>query len=138
MSADSVTDADYQALAAFRRTLRRFLHFSSQAAAEAGLESQQYQALLAIRGRAAGDPMSIGDLAEEMMVRPHSAVGLVTRLEARGLVARERSQTDRRKVFVTLTAAGLTILEALAQAHKAELKQAAPAFEVLLRQIELP
>jgi len=136
MSGETVTDADYQALAVFRYALRRFLRYSTEAAALLGLESQQYQALLAIRGRNGHQRMTIGELAEEMQIRPNSAVGMARRLEERGLIERRRGESDRRQVFLALTESGKDVLEKLAGAHKAELKRAAPAFDVLIRQLE--
>jgi DNA-binding MarR family transcriptional regulator len=130
------TDNDYRALAVFRRALRSFLHFSSEAAVAAGIEPQQYQALLAVRGAADGKAMTVGELAEELLIRPHSAVGLVTRLEKQGLVARERSVSDRRQVFVALTPRGLDLLSGLAAAHRDELRKAVPALRTLIERLD--
>jgi DNA-binding MarR family transcriptional regulator len=134
MTADTVDDADYQALAAFRYALRRFLRYSNEAAAELGLETQQYQALLAIRARGADRPMTTGELAEEMQVRPNSAAGMAKRLEERRLIARHRGKQDRRQVLLTLTETGRQTLKRLAAAHKSELKKAMPAFDILMQQ----
>jgi DNA-binding MarR family transcriptional regulator len=73
-----------------------------------------------------------------MQIRPNSAVGIARRLEERGLIERQRGTGDRRQVFVTLTNPGRALLERLAAAHKAELQKAAPAFDVLLRQLDPP
>ncbi len=135
MVAEPLSDSDYQALAAFRYALRRFLNFSTEAAVAVGLEAQQYQALLALRGRVARQLLTVGELAEELQIRHHSAVGLITRLAARGLVERRKGATDRRQVFIALTPRGRALLARLAAAHKAELKKAAPAFDILIRQI---
>src|SRR3546814_15768207 len=78
-----LADADYAALADFRHALRRFQAFSEAQAAEQGLTPQQHQALLAIRGAAPGTP-SVGDIAQRLMLKPHSATGLVNRLAAHG------------------------------------------------------
>ena len=67
---------DYAALADFRYEVRRFLHFAEQAAQAAGIEPQQYQALLAIRGLPAWARATIGTMAERMQIRHHSAVEL--------------------------------------------------------------
>src|SRR5579859_2310619 len=130
------TDNDYRALALFRRTLRYFLHFSSEAAVAAGIEPQQYQALLALRGAPDGKATTVGELAEELLIRPHSAVGLVTRLEKQGLVTRERSASDRRQVFVALTPRGVELLSGLAAAHKDELRKAVPALRALIERLD--
>jgi DNA-binding MarR family transcriptional regulator len=136
MTAPTLTDDDYQALALFRRALRRFLNFSGEAAVAAGLETQQYQALLALRGAAKAGAMTVGELADELQIRPHSAVGLVTRLERQELVARERGSADRRQVFVVLTPRGQELLAGLAAAHKDELRKAVPALKNLIEQLD--
>ncbi|WP_202814882.1 MarR family winged helix-turn-helix transcriptional regulator [Aureimonas sp. N4] len=84
---DPIDDEDYCALALFRRQLRSFLSFSEGAAAEAGLTAQQHQALLAIRA-AAERSLPVGELADQLHLRPHSATGLVDRLARLGLVER--------------------------------------------------
>ena len=74
LQAATVTQGEYQALASLRYSLRQFLHFSEQAAGEAGLTPQQHQALLAIKGFG-GAQLTIGELAERLQLRHHSAVG---------------------------------------------------------------
>src|SRR6201995_5691631 len=88
--------SQYEALAAFRYTLRKFIHFSETAAQAAGVTPQQHQALLAIKGFPGRDQVSVGELAERLQLRHHSVVGLIDRLVAENLVARVRSQADRR------------------------------------------
>jgi len=136
MTTPLLTDDDYRALALFRRALRRFLNFSGEAAATAGLEAQQYQAMLALRGAGDSGAMTVGELAEELQIRPHSAVGLVTRLERQELVSREKGSTDRRQVFVVLTPRGRELLAGLAAAHKEELRKAVPALLNLIEQLD--
>jgi DNA-binding MarR family transcriptional regulator len=128
-----VTRREYEALAGFRATLRRFLAFSEAAARSAGLTPRQHQALLAVKGSPGGLRLSIGGLAEQLQVRHHSAVGLVDRLVSLGLLKRESLGPDRRRVQIALTAKGGRTLDALATAHRDELRQAAPRFEELLR-----
>ena len=65
---DDLTDADYEALSNLRYTLRRFMDFSASAAQEEGLPAQQHQALLAIRGHRGEDAMTIGILAERLLI----------------------------------------------------------------------
>ncbi|MDE2515040.1 MAG: MarR family transcriptional regulator [Rhodospirillales bacterium] len=127
----ALTQADYRQLAAFRHALRRFLAFSEQAAEAAGLTPQQHQALLAIKGMEDGPP-TIGALAEQLCIRPHSAVGLIDRLAARDLVTRAEDRADRRQVHVALTAAAEAMLEVLSAAHRAELERIAPTLRALL------
>jgi DNA-binding MarR family transcriptional regulator len=133
-----VTDSDYQALTEFRHQIRRFLHFSEQAARGAGLEPQQHQLLLTLRGVApTGEAPSIGLVAERLQIQHHSAVELVDRLVDRGLVGRSRAPEDRRQVLVHLTPRGEAELEKLATCHLEELRSNGPALvsalEALIR-----
>src|SRR5512141_1167992 len=102
----STSKADYEILAEFRYALRRFLRFSESAAQELGLTPQQHQALLAIKGFPGRERVTIGELAERLQIRHHSAVGLANRLEAEKLIERSATSEDRRKVFISLTAHG--------------------------------
>ncbi len=122
-----VTPDEYRALARFRRTLRRFLAFSATHAHGAGIEPQQHQLLLALRGLAPGVAPTIGALAEALGVRHHSAVELVDRMEARGLVCRARGADDRRCVLVRFAPRGRVLLRRLTLAHRAELRSIGPA-----------
>ncbi|WP_322965747.1 MarR family winged helix-turn-helix transcriptional regulator [Sphingomonas fuzhouensis] len=121
---DPISDRDYRALAGFRRQLRTFLSFSEEAAAQAGITAQQHQALLALRA-APDRALLIGELAEHLRLRPHSASGLVDRLEKLGLV-RRATGVDRRRVPVTLTEQGTETIATLAIAHRAELRRLRP------------
>ncbi|HUJ23134.1 MAG TPA: MarR family transcriptional regulator [Bryobacteraceae bacterium] len=125
---EEVTDAEYQSLSEFRYQIRRFLHFSERAARAAGLEPQQHQLLLALRGAAnSNEPPSIGTLAERLQIQHHSTVELVDRLVERGLVSRSRAPSDRRQAIVRLTARGEAELEKLAKTHLEELRSNGPA-----------
>ena len=127
---------EYEALAGFRFALREFLQFSEEAAKSMGLTPRQHQALLAILAFPGRDSATIGELATQLQIRPHSAVGLVDRLEAQGLVARETDRTDRRQVYVVLRPKGRKLLERLSAAHKAELKRQGPRLRDLLETLE--
>jgi DNA-binding MarR family transcriptional regulator len=129
----AIGDSDYRALAEFRARIRRFLHFSEDLARRNGVEPAQYQLLLAIKGAAEGRPPTISYLCETLQVRHHSAVELVNRTEARGLVARFREAPDRRLVYVRLTEDGERMLATLATTHLAELRTSGPA---LVRALE--
>lgn len=118
--------AEYEVLAAFRYTLRHFLSFSETAAAEVGLASQQYQALLAIKGMPGRDSVTINELAKLLLIKHNSAVGLVDRLESEGLVRRSVAPEDRRKVNVRLTRKGVRVFERLAAVHRDELRRIGP------------
>jgi DNA-binding MarR family transcriptional regulator len=119
-------------LAEFRYLLRRFLVFSEEAAAVAGLTAQQHQALLAIKGFAGRDAITTGELAERLHIRHHSAVGLIDRLASKRLVTRRIGSEDRRRVRVELTAAAETLLAGLSAAHRDEIRGLAPVLRALL------
>jgi DNA-binding MarR family transcriptional regulator len=117
-----LTSADYRALADFRYQIRRFLHFSEQAARTEGLEPQQHQMLLAIKALDDNGEPTVGRLAEFLFIRHHSAVGLIDRLEERQLVKRIRSNDgDRRQVSVRITDEGENKLRRLTSVHRSEL-----------------
>jgi len=124
--------SEYETLAAFRYALRRFIRFSEGAAQAAGITAQQYQALLAIKGFPARDKITVGELAERLQLRHHSAVGLIDRLVAEKLVVREPSAEDRRQVLVQLTSRGEAVLEKLASVHREQLKRIGPEISQLL------
>ena len=124
---------DYGALAKFRYEIRRFVNFSEQAARAAGIEPQQHQALLAIKGLPRGWKATVGVLAERLQIQHHSAVELSDRLEAKGLIRRLRSRADRREVILQLTRRGEKLLSGLSLPHRAELRSAARS---LLRALE--
>src|SRR5687767_4734374 len=126
--------SEYQQLASFRYALRSFLRFSESAAEKVGLTAQHYQALLAVCATADGH-VTINDLAQQLLIRHNSAVGLVDRLTAQGLVAREPSPEDGRKVYLRLTSRGDRILEKLAGVHREELRRIGPQLEALLHDI---
>jgi DNA-binding MarR family transcriptional regulator len=123
---------DYMRLASFRYALRRFLHFSELTTAKVGLTSQQYQAMLVVRSREEHGPVSINDLANELLIRHNSAVGLVDRLVTQGLMARERIPEDRRKVRLVLTARGGRVMGQLASIHRLKLRQIGPDIRRIL------
>ena len=130
-----MNDADYRALAGFRFELRKFMAFSRKAAERVGLKPQQYQALLAIRSREGGDPVTATTLAEALFISLSTAVELLDRLEAAGLVTRRPWEADRRRVMVELTEESRRILRSLATTHHNELREHVPALMSLLSQI---
>ncbi len=117
---------EYQKLADLRYQIRRFLRFSEEAAWEERLETQQHQFLLAIRAHGGGIAPTVGELAERLLIRHHSAVGLADRLAERGMVRRLTGERDRRCVHVELTEAGEGVLARLAWLHREELQQFGP------------
>jgi DNA-binding MarR family transcriptional regulator len=124
----SLTDADYSGLLAFRDQLRRFLHWSEQQAVEAGITPAQYQLLLAVRGHPGGTP-TVGEVADHLLLRHHSVVGLIDRAEAAGLVERRPDPGDHRLVRLRLTATGARVLRRLAGLHLDELRRRPPTLD---------
>jgi DNA-binding MarR family transcriptional regulator len=117
----------YRALAEFRGSIRSFLHFSEDQVRAQGLEPQQHQLLLAIKGLPDRTSATIGELARKMLLKHHSMVELVDRLERHGYVRRSPSLEDHRQVLVRLTPAGASVLRRLSLAHHQELETAGPA-----------
>ena len=124
---NTITPSQYGALAEFRYQIRRFLRFSEEAARPVGIEPMQHQVLLAVMALPREAPPSIGELACRLLLRQHSTVGLVNRMERRGLVAREREGKDRRQVRVRITPEGEELLRKLTVCHQAELSTMGPA-----------
>lgn len=130
-----LTLADYQALGSFRLALRKFAAFSDASAHSEGLTSQQHQALLAIRAHSGSEAMTIGELADCLLIRNHSAVELVGRLVAAGLVTRTPSEADRRRILLSLTREAEDRLEAISRRNLRELSSSAPIFRDLLKAV---
>ncbi|ORM73348.1 MarR family transcriptional regulator [Pantoea wallisii] len=128
-----MSDADYALLADFRATLREFMAFSENQARSMGLTPQQHQALLTIRGTELGRA-TVGYVAERMMLKPHSASGLLSRLEEAGLIIREQDKRDQRKTFLRLTAEAESVLESLSLAHLEELGNLKPLLLQMINQ----
>lgn len=124
-------DTDFRRLLAFRDGLRRFLRWSEEEAKRVGLTGAQHQLLLTIRGHD-GSP-SVGDVAAHLLLRHHSAVELVDRAEAAGLVERRVDPEDHRVVRLALTAEGAQKVAALASAHLEELSRLRPHLDDLWR-----
>jgi len=130
-----LSQTDYESLSAFRHALRQFLKFSEEAAHAVGLTPTQQQALLAIKGFPGRDHVTNGELAERLHIKHHSAVGLINRLEAQGLVVRKKGDSDRREVYVTLTKRGAKLLEQLTAVHQQELRHIAPQLSSILKSV---
>lgn len=129
-------DADYRRLLQFRTRLRRFLHWSEEQAEKAGLTPAQHQLLLAVRGHDGDRGPTIGDVAGYLLLRHHSAVGLVDRAVKAGLVERQEDAADRRIVRLRLTAQGEHTLQQLSAAHLEEIKRLAPRVRDLTQGLE--
>lgn len=132
MSAEREPDEDdYRRLLGFRTGLRQFLRWSEQQAVAAGITPAQHQLMLAIRGHEGDDAPTIGDVADALLLRHHSAVGLVDRAVAAGLVDRHTDPVDHRLVRLRLTALGDRRLHQLSGAHIEELRRLAPRMRSL-------
>jgi DNA-binding MarR family transcriptional regulator len=116
-----------KAVAECRFLIERYLKQANDAARSAGLESQQYQGLLAVGSLHDGGRATIGELADRMQIVHHSAVELTDRMERRGLIRRERSGGDHRRVFLVVTPLGRKLLRRLASNRVAEIREAAPS-----------
>lgn len=119
-----LTDAEYGALLRFRTGLRQFLHWSAERAKEAGLTPSQHQLLLVVRA-VEGDP-TIGEVAEQLLLRHHSVVELVDRAVLAGLLNRDRDADDQRIVRLRLTDEGERRLALLTEQHRSELTRLQP------------
>jgi DNA-binding MarR family transcriptional regulator len=125
-----LTKQDFESLSDFRYQIRRFERFSEHAARRQGITPQQYLVLLHIKGFPGRDWASVSDIAERLQMQPHGAVTLVTRCEAQGLVERRASASDGRQVEVHLLPAGESLLQRLADEHRAELATMGRVFRV--------
>lgn len=118
-------------------TLRRFLRWSEDQAAAVGLTPAQHQLLVAIKGHPGPEPPAIRELADYLLLQSHSAVGLVDRAEAAGVVRRQQDEQDARVVRVRLTEKGDRLVENLTAAHLAELYNLAESLNNLLQASKL-
>ncbi len=128
-------DNDYRIMAAVRTELRGFAHFTERVVKAAGLTPQQHQVLVALRAAKDGE-LTIGQLAEALLLQPHSVSGLADRLEALKLVERVRSEDDRRSVSLRLTAKAREIMASLSATHRDELRRIRPLLISLLSQLD--
>ena len=127
---------DYEALGDFRYAMRKFLRFSKDVLADAKLTPEQYEALLAIKVRTPANGLTVGDLSERLQVKHHTAVSLIDKLAARKLVARTRSNDDRRHVHLKLTERGDSILKNLAAIHRSEMRRRSSEMIAALRRLQ--
>ncbi len=122
-SSSPVSDEQVRALAEFRFILRKFLHFSEEAATRVNLTPQQHQLMLQIAGAAPGAVTAVGYLAARLCLRHHSVVELSKRCEDAGLIVRKNDPENRRHVVLCLTAAGRRTLRKLSADHSRELNE---------------
>ena len=127
-----VSVAGYRQLAEFRYRIRQFLHFSEEAARSIGIEPQQHQVLLAIKGLPPGTRPTVTALSHRLCLRHHSTVELVDRLVERGAVRRRTCDEDHRQVLIELTPHGEEMLHRLSVLHREELRVFGPALSEAL------
>jgi DNA-binding MarR family transcriptional regulator len=135
---DPLLDEDYQRLLAFRSELREFLRWSEQVADNAGLTPALHQLLLVVRGHPTIPGPTIGQAAQALDIRHHSAVELAQRAESTGLIRRERDPLDQRRIHLELTGHGRQQLEALTRAHLPRIKALAGILDHVLQGPGLP
>jgi DNA-binding MarR family transcriptional regulator len=127
-----VSMAGYRQLAEFRYRIRQFLHFSEEAARSVGIEPQQHQVLLAIKGLPSETRPTVTALAKRLCLRHHSTVELVDRLVEHGAVRRRSCDEDHRQVLIELTPHGEELLHRLSVLHREELRFFGPALSEAL------
>ena len=118
----------YRQLAEFRYCIRQFLHFSEEAARSHGIEPQQHQLMLAIKGLPEGTRATVTALSQRLCLRHHSTVELIDRLVGQRAVVRRPSDLDHREVLIELTPHGEELLHRLSVLHWQELRVSGPAF----------
>jgi DNA-binding MarR family transcriptional regulator len=128
-----LSEDEWHTLLSFRIALKRFLDWSEGEAASVGLTAAQHALLIVIRGHPGKDDPTITDVARSLFIRHHSAIGLVDRAVATGLVERYRDEADQRLVHLALTPIGHERVDALARAHLEELRRLAPLLDALAR-----
>jgi MarR family transcriptional regulator, organic hydroperoxide resistance regulator len=90
-----------------RRSMKAINEYSRNAEKETGLTGPQLWAIKLVAGSA---PIKVSDLARRMYLHPATVVGILDRLESKGLVQRTRSTEDRRVVEIDLTAQGQVVV----------------------------
>jgi DNA-binding MarR family transcriptional regulator len=131
----SLDPEQYQSLAGFRLALRRFIASAEDISRAAGITQQQYQAMLAIKTWPS-QSMTMGDLANELLLTHHAAVQLINRMTKAGVAYRAPSSTDRRAVELKLTPAGAALVDGLAALHLHELLRQEPNLTQSLQRLK--
>src|SRR5689334_15681327 len=94
--------------------------------------------MLVVRGCPDDQRVTINDLAQQLLIKHNSAVELVDRLVAVGLVLRQPSSADRRKVELRLTSRGRQVLAKLAAVHRSELHRIGPILKRFFGELSRP
>ena len=102
------TQYDLRILQAFRRIIRAVDLDSKRLAGEHDITGPQ---LVCLRSLVDLGPVSSSQLAQAVHLSLSTVVGILDRLEKKGLVLRSRDATDRRVVHAVATAAGAELLE---------------------------
>ena len=130
-----ISEAGFRRLAEFRHRIRQFLHFSEEAARSKGIEPQQHQLLLAVKGLPKGTRPTVTALSQQLCLRHHSTVELVNRLVDQGALRRRHGDQDHREVLVELTQHGEALLRRLSVLHWKELRISGPALSESLQAV---
>jgi DNA-binding MarR family transcriptional regulator len=136
VTARAVSQTDYEALARFRHALRVFQRFSEDAARAAGLTPAQHQLLLAVKGWPGDERPTIGDVADVLQLKHHSAVELVQRAAAAELVETGADPDDGRRQRLEVTEAGEAMLASLSLLHREELRRFRLEMNDILRELD--
>jgi len=99
---------DLQILQSIRRIIRAVDLYSRKLRAECDLTAPQ---LICLGTLAETGPQTVSGIAQRVFLSPSTVVGILHRLEDRGLVSRERDRGDRRVVINIVTAQGLAVLK---------------------------
>jgi len=126
-----LSERQYRDLLAFRVALRRFNRWSEDQARAAGLTHAQHQLLLAVRAHADPRGPTIGEVADYLLLRHHSAVELIDRAATAGVIERGRDDDDARVVRLALTPLGAERIAQLTALHLEELRRLAPFLDHL-------
>ena len=106
------------------RTVERLSRGLVETLGRADLTPTQYNALRILRG-AGTEGASCSEVSERMVTKDSDITRLLDRLEARGLISREREAKDRRRIATRITDEGLRVLaeldEPVAETHRAQL-----------------
>ncbi len=107
-------DISRDLLRTIRRVVRQISLHSKQMQRDVGLSVPQIVCLAAIAEmEMAGEEITVQDISERVQLSPATVSRMVDRLVNAELVTRDRSSTDRRRVSLGLTAAGLERTQAM-------------------------
>jgi DNA-binding MarR family transcriptional regulator len=124
-----------ESLAEFRFELRKFLHFSEEAATAAGLQPQQHQLLLQVAGARKETSVTIAYAAKRLKLRHNTVVELVDRSAREGLLLRVPDADDLRRVLLQITPIGKKVLRKLSIDHAREITVLAPKLVLDLQRV---